>query len=171
MTDIYGLFSECSEEIDLHRVMTELYTKKIFASDAEGFVVLSPLSDILRTIINSKKCVVMQRKTLGHPVRCCYLTKDHVVVTEKSQREQNTLRIYQMQADDWIAFVLAEIEDEFFEIQLILQDTRREYVYASLRIQETGIQKRIFCEKEEQQVEYQRKIMSSKLQEWIGEKI
>lgn len=172
ITNIYGLFSEETEDIHMYQLLVGMYQKKMCESVEDNLVVLPPTSDFLTKLIQSKRCVLLQREMMGYPLRCCYLGENEVIVTEKSQREVNTIRVWQMTLEEWREFVFTEIEDEIYEMRISVHGVFEEHLHGKMIFREVDFQKKVFYEEngEMQQKEYQPQKIKIKLDEWIGVK-
>lgn len=172
-TEVYGLFSEEKEDADrefhMYRMLADLYQRGMISCEGKQIIVLPPVSDFLEIMQKSKKCVILRRSEKEYPVRCCYITNTSVLIMEKSQRELSAIRLKQMSVEDWKKDIFAAVAEEDEEMQIFLQDSRKNLLYEKIIFKEEGLRSYLIIENKngQKQVEYQSDVLDKKIREWI----
>ncbi|MGN0290476.1 MAG: hypothetical protein ACI4C5_00985 [Lachnospiraceae bacterium] len=131
VTQLYGIFTEEAkkklEKEELHKNMAKLYQEDWIDWENGKIAVKKPLSKILSVIEKSRRCIVIYGKSQS--VKCCYFTKEQVVMVEKSQREEETLCISYSTMHKWIAAVseAIEISEGFIDDVCKVQKTEQKF--------------------------------------------
>ena len=185
----YGLDGEESEEkMDkhaYHSVLAGLYQKNVIDWVENGVRIKVPFSKIFEELKNSRRCITIDRKNDEFPIQCCYIGTKGVVVTEKSQREINTLCVSYMVKETFTQFILEYLSeysegismisetglyvDEQEKFTLKLQDCRSGERIAKLTLYENGLQTYLTVENEKGTVRipYRRSRCKDYLNEWL----
>ncbi|MBO5303966.1 MAG: hypothetical protein J6A92_07950 [Lachnospiraceae bacterium] len=171
-TEIYGVFSMEKEETDnreqIHQMLVDLYLRKVIACEENRIYVLPPISEFLKLMQKNKKCVLLRKCGSEHPIKCCYLAENTVLVMEKSQREKASIRLCQMTFEAWLGYVLEEIEENE-EMQFFVQDSRKDILYEKIIYKEDGIRELLIIETDAGQIqkEYQPDFLIEKIKNWM----
>jgi hypothetical protein len=123
---------------ELYQMLTGLYQKKYIEWVENKVHVLEPLKTILGILNHTKKCLVIRKDREVSP---CYFSEGKVIVIEKSQREEKTLRLTCYTQYDFLQH-LWEKEifppEELFayaeEEQMVVQDASKMQIHASLEL-------------------------------------
>lgn len=114
-TEWHGLFSEPEGlgqdslvKEAANRVLAGMYQAGIVDWDGAGISVRQPYADMLSVMLEKKTCITIQMPDTACSLRCCYVSQENVVMTQKSQREDGTLGMTKLSLRDW--FVLLEEE-------------------------------------------------------------
>lgn len=90
---------------ELNRILISLYQKDIIDWEDEKIAVKQPFADIFYVLSNCKKCVVIRGESGQGNIRCSYFWDNHVVIIQKSQREENSICITFLQWDLWNSYI------------------------------------------------------------------
>lgn len=112
-------------EKTLTEALASLYKKEYIEWRGDGTVqICETLRQMIKTMAEAGSCVLIRRKERAYSVKCCYLSGDCVVMAERSQREEETLRLTLFTRQEWMEWLWKEEvfpEDEPFlkEKQLV----------------------------------------------------
>lgn len=144
----YGLFSEASSRPGgrqdmsaVNGMLAELYQNGIIDWKDAGVAVRKPYADMLAVMLDKKICVTVQITGTEMPLRCCYFSGSEVVMTQKSQREENTLGMMRMPLQDWIEQITKEcarLEDKESCV-LTRRCSQNGSILQNVRIQKDGL--------------------------------
>lgn len=142
-TEWYGLFSDAHvSESSLHVMLADLYQNGVVDWDGEGVKVRQPYADMLSVMLEKKTCVTLQTDGCAAAyVRCCYFSDTRVVLTVKSQREENTIGMALLPVHHWLRQleeVCIRLEDEEC-CTLTCRNSVNGSVYQTVRIRKYGL--------------------------------
>ncbi len=138
-TQWYGLFSEADGASN--RILADLYQSGVIDWEGEGAAVRQPYAGMLAAMLEKKTCVTVQLPDPAAPVRCCYLSRTGMVMTQKSRREDQTLGMAQLSAEHWLGLLEEECArmDDGESCLLTRRDSKNGRVQATLRICRDGL--------------------------------
>lgn len=104
-TEWYGLFSEHGEPQDVNDTLAGMYQDGMVDWNGTGVAVRQPYADMLLVMLDKKTCITVQMPDAAFSLRCCYFSKEQVVMTQKSQREERTLGMAQLSIREWFGLL------------------------------------------------------------------
>lgn len=108
----YGLQSADETEPSgkcLTEAMAALYKKEYIDWTRDRKVrIREPLRQMIKTMAEALSCVLIRRKEKDYSMKCCYLSGDSVVMAERSQREEETLRLTMFTSQEWTEWLWKE---------------------------------------------------------------
>lgn len=192
ITAWYGFGSERNEtektEIDMHRILADLYQKHIIDWENGSVVIIQPFSAVFSTLQKSRFCITIRKQKAGESVRCCYVGEKDVIVTEKSQREEEAICIFSLSKETFLLFALEDLEisEGIFEeterenfgdgeniMSFQLQNSRNGKLNCELILRESGLQTFLIVKKEDTVwMPYRLSELKERLRKWLngGEK-
>lgn len=138
-TQWYGLFSE--ENSCVNGVLADLYQSGVIDWEGAGAAVRQPYAGMLLAMLEKKMCVTIQLPDPAAPVRCCYLSRTGMVMTQKSQREDKTLGMAKLSAESWLGLLEEECArmDDGEYCLLTRRSSKDGQVFATIRICRDGL--------------------------------
>lgn len=139
----YGLFSDVHvTENSLNVTLAKLYQNAVVDWDGEGVKVRQPYADMLSVMLEKKTCVTWQVSDSATAyVRCCYLSDTRVVLTVKSQREEQTIGMALISVQDWLSQLekmCGRLEEEEC-CTLTCRNSENGSIYQIMSIQKYGL--------------------------------
>lgn len=128
------------KESSVNSLLAELYQNGVIDWKEKGVVVRNPYADLLSAMLEKKICITMQISGTSSLLRCCYLSSTAVVMTQKSQREPNTLGMSQIPIRSWLNLLEEEcirLEEEC--IILSCRSSTHGQIYKNIKIQKNGL--------------------------------
>lgn len=111
----YGLFSDVSshprgrqEKCTVNGMLADMYQDGIIDWKDAGASVRQPYADMLAVMLDKKICVTVKMPGIEVPLRCCYFSGSEMVMTQKSQREEDTLGMIQIPVQEWVELMVKE---------------------------------------------------------------
>ena len=124
------LDSDGPEKMDTdtrNRALLSLYEKQVIDL-AEGEVSIRPeLSDFFRVILGSGQCISVHAGGRDMPVRCGYFSHGKVVMMERCQRREGTLKLSFWTQPQWILFlesIMEELASEYGRVSRKLEKAK-----------------------------------------------
>lgn len=192
ITAWFGLDSGKTEtekkEEEIHRILAGLYQKEVIDWENEAAVIRKPFAAIFDTLQKSRFCITIQRRKAGEPVRCCYIGETDVIVTEKSQREEEAICVFLLAKDAFLLFALENPEvsegifwesgeEEFAAgedvVSFQLRNCRSGEMKSEMILRESGLQTFLVVKKEDTaRIPYRLDELEERLRRWLygGEK-
>lgn len=189
----YGFGSERNEtgktEADLHRMLADLYQKHVIDWESGSVVIRQPFSAIFASLQKSRSCITIRKQKGGEPLRCCYIGETDVIVTEKSQREEEVICVFSLSKETFLMFVLEDLEisEGIFEeserensadgsadgeniMSFRLQNSRNGQLNYELILQESGLQTFLVVRKEDtvRRMPYRLSELKECLRKWLN---
>lgn len=93
---------------DIHRILAGLYQKEYITWEMDRVVILEPVYSMLQVLLYAKVCINARIMSERGPLRCHYFYGDQVLFMERSQREQNMLRMTMLCRKDWLKILVQE---------------------------------------------------------------
>lgn len=102
----YGPGSEAPDTLDdredLHRIMAELYRKGVLDWDGDAAVISEPAGTVIRTIRDSKACILTGTHDGESGLTYVYISRDTTVQLMASSNDGELLKAAVMQFREWI---------------------------------------------------------------------
>ncbi len=138
-TQWYGLFSEANGSAN--RILADLYQSGVIDWEGAGAAVRQPYAGMLAAMLEKKTCVTIHLPDPAAPVRCCYLSRTGMVMTQKSRREDRTLGMAKLSAESWLGLLEEECArlDDGESCLLTRRSSRDGQVQATIRICRDGL--------------------------------
>ncbi len=168
ITAWYGLDSGGTEtekmKEDVHRILAGLYQKEVIDWENGSVVIRQPFAAMFDSLRKSRFCITIRRWKSGDPVRCCYIGETDVIVTEKSQREEEAICLFLLAKNAFLLFALENPEvsegifggsgeEEFASgedvVSFQLRNCRSGEMKCELILQESGLQTFLVVKKED----------------------
>lgn len=91
---------------DIHTILAGLYQKEYISFEKDKVVILEPMYSMIQILLYAKVCI--NARSDRNPMRCHYIYKDQVLFVERSQREQNMLRMTMLCCKEWLDLLFQE---------------------------------------------------------------
>lgn len=130
MKQLYGILdSDGAEEItreSKNRVLLSLYQKEVI-DFSDGEISIRPgVSDLFRTLLESRECVSVHVRGQDMPVRCGYVSNGWVVMMERCQRRKGALKLSFWTQAQWILFLESLMGEIVSECEQVLKNFEKE---------------------------------------------
>lgn len=107
----YGLAqTESHDQIkkisDIHTILAGLYQKEYISFEMDKVVIQEPMYSMIQVLLYAEVCINARSDRI--PMRCHYIYKDQVLFVERSQREQNMLRLTMICCKEWLELLFQE---------------------------------------------------------------
>lgn len=144
----YGLFSDVSgrprskqEKSTVNGLLADMYQDEIIDWKDAGVAVRQPYADMLTVMLDKKICVTVQMTGTEPPLRCCYFSGSEVVMTQKSQREEDTLGMIRISMQGWTELIIKDCIrlEEGESCVLTRRSSRNGSILQNVRIQRNGL--------------------------------
>ncbi|MDE6957736.1 MAG: hypothetical protein K2O96_06525 [Lachnospiraceae bacterium] len=93
---------------DIHKILAGLYQKDAIRWKGEKAVLVEPFLSMVQALVRAKVCVNVKKIQEAHSLRSHYFYDNRVVFLERSQRQEDTLRITQMNIEGWMDYIEEE---------------------------------------------------------------
>lgn len=142
-TQWYGLFSE--ENGSVNSILADLYQSGVIDWEGAGAAIRQPYAEMILAMLEKKTCVTVHLPDPAAPVRCCYLSRTGMVMTQKSQREDKTLGMAKLSTKSWLGMLEEECTrlDDGESCLLTCRSSKDGQVLTTVRIRRDGL--RSFC--------------------------
>ena len=145
----YGLFSKAAQSSRsvqernsaVNGMLADMYQNSVIDWEGAGIAVCQPYAAMIAAMLERKICVTIHMTGDESHVRCCYLSKEFVVLTRKSQREADTIGIAKISMPYWIRMLQEECHrlEDGESCSLIWRSSRDGQIHHSVHIQRDGI--------------------------------
>lgn len=93
---------------DIHRILAGLYQKEYITWAMDKVVILEPIYSMIQVMLHAKVCMNARIMNNRIPLRCHYFYRDQVLFMERSQRENNMLRLTMIGYREWMDLLFQE---------------------------------------------------------------